>query len=279
MTTSTTAAVTTTTPNAAVESLEPRPTLEGAQNVFAISVERMLPRARSLWVLLLLLVPVALALRIRATGRAEAFMSGFDMYGVGVALFYVRNLLPLVAMLFGTALIADAADTKTLTYYFTRPISRLSIFLGEFAAYLATSLTISLPCVVLLYVMLNTGTRAGVGFGALALVQDLGACALTLFTYGAVFSLMGVVFKRPLIPGLIYLFGWESLANLPGDLPNYTLSAYARSLITHRPQEEGLAELFAKFFPVGESVLTMGVVGVLCLLVAAWIFSRREYVM
>jgi ABC-type transport system involved in multi-copper enzyme maturation permease subunit len=239
----------------------------------------MLPRAQSLWVLLLLLVPVAIAFRIRMTGRAETFMTGFDMYGVAVALFYVRNLLPLVALLFGSALIADAADTKTLTYYFTRPVSRLSIFLGEFSAYLATSLTVSLPCVVLLYVVLNAGTRAGLGFGAAALVQDLGACALTLFTYGAVFALMGVLFKRPLIPGLTFLFGWESLANLPGDLPNYTISAYTRSLIPYRPQEEGLAALFAKFFPLGESIITMGVVGALCLLAGAWIFSRREYVM
>ena len=57
-----------------------------------------------------------------------------------------------------------------------------------------------------------------------------------------------------------------------------TLTAYARSLIRHRPSEEGLAELFSKFFGVGESVLTLGIVGVIALALAIWIFSRREYV-
>jgi ABC-2 type transport system permease protein len=93
------------------------------------------------------------------------------------------------------------------------------------------------------------------------------------------FALLGVSFKRPLIPGLLFLFVWEGfVANFPGDAPNYTLTAYARSLIRHRPSEEGLAELFSKFFGVGESVLVLGVVGVVSLLLAAWIFSRREYV-
>ncbi|MEO8500689.1 MAG: hypothetical protein ABI565_07225, partial [Vicinamibacteria bacterium] len=67
--------------------------------------------------------------------------------------------------------------------------------------------------------------------------------------------------------------------NFPGDAPNYTLTAYARSLIRHRPsEEEFLAQLFSKFFGVGESVLVLGTVGVVSLALAIWIFSRREYV-
>ncbi len=86
--------------------------------------------------------------------------------------------------------------------------------------------------------------------------------ALTLFAYGSVFALLGVGLKRPLIPGLLFLFVWEGfVANFPGDAPNYTLTAYARSLIRHRPSEEGLAELFSKFFGVGESVLVLGIAG------------------
>jgi ABC-2 type transport system permease protein len=206
-------------------------------------------------------------------------VTGFELYGIVVALYFVRNLLPLVALLFGSALISDSVDSKTLTYFLTRPISRLSIFLGEFLAYLVTVLTLTVPCVVLTYLVLCVGTPQGAGFGAPDLVQDLAACALTLFTYGGVFALLGVSFKRPLIPGLLFLFVWEGfVANLPGDAPNYTLSAYARSLIRHRPEEEGLAQLFSKFFPLGESVLVLGISGVVCLALAIWIFSRREYV-
>ncbi len=256
-----------------------RPTWPGARDVFGISIERMLPRPRSFWVFLLLALPVLLAVLLRIYPPKGLPLTGFELYGIVVALFFVRNLLPLVALLFGSALISDAVDSKTLTYFLTRPVSRLSIFLGEFMAYLVTVLTLTVPCVVLTYLVLCVGTPQGAGFGAADLVRDLGACALTLFTYGAVFALLGVSLKRPLIPGLLFLFVWEGfVANFPGDAPNYTLSAYARSLIRHRPSEEGLAELFSKFFGVGESVLTLGIVGVIALVLAIWIFSRREYV-
>jgi len=261
------------------EQLPVRPLWPATRDVFFISVERMLPRARSFWVFLLLSLPVVLGVVFRFYVPSDLPLTGFELYGIVVALFFVRNLLPLVALLFGSALISDAVDSKTLTYFLTRPISRLSIFLGEFLAYLVTVLTLTLPCVVLTYLVLCVGTPQGAGFGAADLVQDLGACALTLFTYGGVFALLGVSLKRPLIPGLLFLFVWEGfVANLPGDAPNYTLSAYARSLIRHRPSEEGLAQLFSKFFPVGESVLVLGIAGVVSLALAIWIFSRREYV-
>lgn len=261
------------------QALPLRPLWPAAKDVFFISIERMLPRPRSFWVFLLLALPVFFGLLLRIYPPKGLPLTGFELYGIVIALFYVRNLLPLVALLFGSALISDSVDSKTLTYFLTRPISRLSIFLGEFMAYVVTVLTLTVPCIVLTYLVMCVGTPQGTGFGAPDLVQDLAACALTLFTYGGAFALLGVSLKRPLIPGLLFLFVWEGfVANFPGDAPNYTLTAYARSLIRHRPAEEGLAELFSKFFGVGESVLVLGIVGVVCLVLAAWIFSRREYV-
>ena len=40
--------------------------------------------------------------------------------------------------------------------------------------------------------------------------------ALGLVVYGAFFTLLGVVLRRPVIPGLLFLFVWELVANLPG---------------------------------------------------------------
>lgn len=259
--------------------LATRPLWGASKDVFFISVERMLPRPRSFWVFMLLALPVFFGLLLRIYPPKGLPLTGFELYGIVIALFFIRNLLPLVALLFGSALVSDAVDSKTLTYFLTRPISRLSIFLGEFMAYMVSVLTLTVPCVVLTYLVLCVATPQGTGFGATDLVQDLGACALTLFTYGSVFALLGVSLKRPLIPGLLFLFVWEGfVANFPGDAPNYTLTAYARSLIRHRPSEEGLAQIFSKFFPVGESVLVLGIVGVASLALAIWIFSRREYV-
>ena len=54
-----------------------------------------------------------------------------------------------------------------------------------------------------------------------------------------------------MIPGLLFLFVWELLANLPGYLPRFTITAWLRSLIRHRPADEGLAEMFGQVLPAG----------------------------
>jgi hypothetical protein len=77
----------------------------------------------------------------------------------------------------------------------------------------------------------------------------------------------------------VFLYGWELLANLPGYLPRFTLTAWLRSLIRHRPAEEGLSGLFQQVLPADQALLVLLAVSALLLGAAAWIFSRREYVL
>jgi ABC-type transport system involved in multi-copper enzyme maturation permease subunit len=103
--------------------------------------------------------------------------------------------------------------------------------------------------------------------------------AATLLSYGALFAFLGVLLRRPVIPGLLFLFGWELLANLPGYLPRLTLNSYLRSLVHHRPAQEGLAGLFNQVQPVGLSLAVVFVTTALSLGAAAWLFSEKEYVL
>jgi ABC-type transport system involved in multi-copper enzyme maturation permease subunit len=112
------------------------------------------------------------------------------------------------------------------------------------------------------------------------LFQDLGILALGLLAYGALFTLLGVLLKRPVIPGLLFLYAWELAANVPGYLPRLTLTAYLRSLSSHRPAEEGLSQLLGRVtLGTGESLLSLGLLTCLFLGLAFWIFTEREYVM
>ena len=75
----------------------------------------------------LLGLPVVFALCLpHRPGReaAAGAIGGYDLYGVVIAFYYVRNVLPLVALFYATALIADEVEGKTLTYLLTRPIRR-----------------------------------------------------------------------------------------------------------------------------------------------------------
>ena len=260
----------------------PVPFLASARAVFGLSLEGMLWSRRSLVLGAFLAIPVLIAIvyRLVLAARMPAEITGLHLYGYLVALFWVRNALPLAALFYATALIADEVEGRTITYLLTRPLSRGSILAGKFAAFLATTLSLSLPAAVVTFFLLAT-SRGWAGMSARVpdLFRDLGVMALTLLTYGAFFTLMGVLLRQPLIPGLLFVFLWELLANAPGYLPRFTITAYLRSLIRHQPAQEGLAALFGDVLPADLSLATLAAMIVVFLGAAAWIFWSREYVL
>ncbi len=261
----------------------PLPFARGARAVFDLSLEGMVWSRRTLLMGLLVGLPVLVAVVYRvilATHPAARMLPASDLYAVIVAVYWIRNVLPLVALFFATALVADEVEGRTLTFLLTRPLTRASILAGKFAAYLATTLALALPSAVLtFFALMSARGWAAVGPSVSDLFRDLGVALLALVAYGALFALLGVLLKRPVIPGLLFLYGWELLANLPGYLPRFTLTAWLRSLIHHRPAEEGLAGLFQQVLPVGQGLSVLVVASVAFLAAAAWIFSTREYVL
>ena len=255
------------------------PFLRGARAVFDLSLEGMLWSRRTVFMGLLLLVPAAFAVLYRillATGAATT--TARVLYGNLVAYAFVRHILPLAALFYASSLIADEVEDRTITYFFTRPVRRSSVLFGKFAAYLATATTVALPSIVLTFFLLMTARGNRLAAAAPDLLRDLSVTALTLAAYGALFTLFGVLLKRPILAGLFVVFGWEYLSALPGWAPRLTLTAWLRSLLRHRPVGEEMGE-FAEILPTVTSLAVVSVVTVLCLALAAWIFARRQYVL
>jgi len=257
--------------------------LAGARVVFDLSLEGMIWSRRSLVMGLLVALPAVLALVYRivlASGVEAKLLGPLDLYALVVAVFWIRNVLPLAALFHATALIADEVEGRTLTYLLTRPVARPAILAGKFAAYLVTSLAVALPSGVVTFFLLATARGwSGVGAAVPDLLRDLGVMALALVAYGALFTLLGVLLRRPVIPGLLFIFGWELVSNLPGRLPRLTLTTWLRSLIRHRPAEEGLSQLFGQVEPAGLSLAVLILVSVVFLAAAAAVFANREYVL
>jgi len=66
----------------------------------------------------------------------------------------------LLALFYGTAIISDEVDNKTLTYLFTRPIRRETIILGKFAAYLLGVFLILFVSTLLTFVVAMTDNNS-----------------------------------------------------------------------------------------------------------------------
>ncbi|HET8644550.1 MAG TPA: ABC transporter permease subunit, partial [Vicinamibacteria bacterium] len=201
-------------PPRAVDPSRPVPFWRSARTVFDLALEGMLWSRRSLFMAVLLALPILFAVlyRVLLVAKLPARITAGDLYSVVVAFFYVRNALPLVALFYASSLIADEVESRTITYLLTRPIRRSAVLFGKFAAYCATTLALALPALVLTFFLLHTQRgRQGVSAAAPDLLRDLGVVALALLAYGALFTLLGVFLKRPLIPGLMFLYGWEML--------------------------------------------------------------------
>jgi ABC-2 type transport system permease protein len=265
------------------EPSRPLPFWPAARAVFEIALEGLLWSRRTIGMAVLVGMPVVFGLvyQLVLAGRtAVRPITPGDMYALLVVFYWIRNVLPLVALFYATALVADEVEGRTLTYLTTRPIGRDALFAGKFAAYLVTALCLALPaCVLTFFLLLSSRGLSVVGPAALDLLRDLAVLTLTLLAYGALFALMGVLLKRPLVPGLVFLYGWELLANLPGYLPRLTLTAWLRSLVHHRPAQEGLAGLFEQVLPPAQAVPLLLVVSALCLYAGSRIFCAREYVL
>jgi ABC-type transport system involved in multi-copper enzyme maturation permease subunit len=256
----------------------PVPFGRAARAVFDLALEGMLWSRKSVVMAVLLGLPVVFGIlyRVVLVAKLPAQITAAALFGETVVGYYIGNVLPLVALFYAAALVAEEVDGKTITYLLTRPITRTSILTGKFAAYVATTLALTLPSTLVTF-FLVFGTSAGSSVPDL--FRDLGALSLTLVAYGALFTLLGVLVRRPLIPGLLFVFVWEWVSKAPGYLPRLTLTAYLRSLVSYRPAEEGIGGfLLGQVQPVGLSLAMLLSMSALFLWLAFWIFSAREYV-
>lgn len=261
-----------------------------AMRVFELSLGEMLWSRRTLFMALVVGAPVLLAVVARvvdASGTAPlringARVGGDGLFGMMMWLLYVRFIVPVLGVFYGTALIADEVEDKTITYLFTRPIQRGAVLVGKYLAYLACTVLVVLPSVVIVYFLLVPLASIGASFGLL--VRDLGILALGLACYGALFALVGALLKRPLVVGLVFAFGWEQTALLlPGYLRRFTLAHYLQSLVPHAmPANETTSLLQAVFREVpspATSLFWLFFALLAALILAARAVERREYVL
>src|ERR1041384_6286459 len=74
-------------------------------------------------------------------------IDGPTMFGLMIWMFYLRFSIPVLGIFYGTSLIADEVEDKTITYLFTRPVPRGAVLIGKYLAYLACTALLVLPSV------------------------------------------------------------------------------------------------------------------------------------
>jgi ABC-type transport system involved in multi-copper enzyme maturation permease subunit len=271
---------------------KPPSVLSSAMRVFDLSLGQMLWSRRSVFLGILLGGPVFLAAAVRLIVEMSArgfringaTASGSAVFGLIMWLLYIRFIIPILGVFFGTSLIADEVDDKTITYLFTRPVPRRAVLLGKYLAYVACTVLLVLPSVILVFFLIVPMGGSTIAGAFPSLVTDLGMLALGLIAYGAVFALVGTRLKRPLIVGLVFAFGWEPAVMLfPGYLKRLTVAYYLQALVNHEMPQDSAASVLLTLFhevpSVAMSLLGLAVIVAVSLWFAGRAVENREYVL
>jgi ABC-2 type transport system permease protein len=267
--------------------------LSSSARIFDLSIGQMLWSRRSVFLAVLVGGPVVMAAMLRLTATLDLAalpringvrVGGPALFGMMVWLLYIRFIVPVLGVFYGTALMADEIEDRTLTYLFARPIPRSSVLLGKYLSYLACTVLLVLPSVVLVYFLVVPLGGAGIGAEFPSLLADLGMLAVGLASYGAVFALVGARLKRPLVIGLVFAFGWEpGVLLFPGYLKRATVAFYLQALVPHAmPQDSAVSvimQVFQEIPSVMTSLLCLTVITLATLWLAARAVETREYVL
>jgi ABC-type transport system involved in multi-copper enzyme maturation permease subunit len=261
-----------------------------AARVFELSLGEMLWSRRTIFMVLVVGGPVLLAIIARvlqASGIPTLRVNGVRVGGARVFgemfwMLFIWFIVPVLGVFYGTALVADEVEDKTITYLFTRPIQRGAVLVGKYLAYMVCTTLVVLPSVMIVYFMMVPFSEVPATFGFL--VKDLGILAIGLGAYGALFALTGAVLKRPLVVGLVFAFGWEKAAMLmPGYLKRFTLLQYIQALVPHTMPSDSTTSLLQAFFREQPSAITSLFWLFLALAVSLYLAARavehREYVL
>jgi ABC-2 type transport system permease protein len=228
-----------------------------------LTVRQLLGKRRTLLMAVFACVPALLALIFRASGDTEP---GEWTANTLLSTLVIGTLLPLAALVFGTAALGSEIDDGTAVYLLSKPIARWRIVLSKLAvAWAVTALFVVLSGVIAAAISVQDGYHGFAMIAAFAVAMAAGA-----LVYCCIFIMASVVTTRAFVAGLIYVFLWEGLiTGLFEGTRVLSVRQYTRGLaraLTDVPEEVFEANL-------GGAAAIVGMVAVGTL--ATWYAVRR----
>jgi ABC-type transport system involved in multi-copper enzyme maturation permease subunit len=187
---------------------------------------------------------------------------------------YLGFVLPLFTLSYATAAFGTDRESRSLVWLMTRPIPRSGIYLAKLLGALPWCVVFSLGGFVVLCLV-------GGEYGRKALAMYWPAATAATIAFSALFHLIGAIFRRPVVVGLVYVFFFESLVSaLPGSLKLLSLTFYARSLMYNAAESAGYPVNLLEFPQTVSSTtawIILSLASVLLTGLGMWLFARLEY--
>ncbi len=253
--------------------------------IAAKSTKRAMARKRVYFLLVICLLPVLAvgAWRIFAPIASYKYHgpNGYQMYEATAFTSFLQFLVPLVPLFLGTAAINDEIEEKTIMFLFLRPVPKFIVVLAKTLSVMLSSAVILGGTLAFVFAICASAPNAAMIPGDLpVLLKDIGVFALASFAYGGLFLLFGVIFRKPHVWGLIFIFAWDSYAAyLPGNAGIMNIKHFVTSIYPHQAYNESPLAMLAYHEPVSTAtgITVLVCVGVACSFLAFLAFQARDY--
>lgn len=189
---------------------------------YRIVLRQLVTRGRLLALVLVGLAVTAVSYAVGVAGdEADRLETGVRL----ISDLGFTTLLPIVALVFASAALGDMREDGTLVYLWLRPMDRWPIVVGAWLA----ALTVSVP----LTIVPLAASSLAVDAGGDLVVATLLAALVGVVAYSALFVLVGLVLKNPIVWGLGYVLIWEGIVAAFGSFAaKLAVRGYTRSIIT-----------------------------------------------
>jgi len=255
------------------------PPIANIRPVFTFFLNRGWKSRRTRVFFLLSLIPFLILLAVKIVQILSPDFKTFlyQIFSQAVVPFYFTMFIQFIALFFGSSVINDERESKTLIYLTTTQTPKLSILLGKFTACYILSALIVLVGFVLCFVVSYVNRLT---FASMELLLGLTAtAALSLLVYSAFFCALGTLFRKSILFGIFFILGWENVIQyFPGSTQKFSLNHYVKSLLpVELPKKGGFLSFNLQPSSTLEALIVISLLTLIFLTIAILIFQNKEY--
>ncbi len=246
--------------------------MSGSLAIIRVTLRQLLGGKRLIVLGILGLLPAVVIWLSTANRSATAAFQNYHEIAI-VILFMI--VLPLTALVLGSATLGDERRDGTLSFLLVRPLRRSSIAGAKLlAAWIAAAgVTVIAGTIASATVSARTSDWS-------TLVPTIVGMALASACYAAVFMVLGHLTSRAVLAGLVYIFIWESgISFAAPSLANVSLFRIGLTAYTGLLPESTrlLSEPLGSLSPgVGGALAKTLGIGLVAVLAAASLLKRRD---
>ncbi|HDP34302.1 MAG TPA: hypothetical protein ENN29_04240 [Candidatus Hydrogenedentes bacterium] len=191
-------------------------------------------RKRLLLAAIIAFLPVLIPIALAFLSTSRFAESGNEVFVRLIEELHINVFAPLLALFFAGMLVAEDIEARTMPYILTRPLPRSAWVIGRFCAFMIVASAILLISAALTFGASTIHENLSISnpIDIYLLCHYLAVMVMALLAYGAFAVFLGAFTKRPIVYGVILLYGWQRLATqIPGLVDFFTIKKYTDALL------------------------------------------------